>query len=157
MRYWRDCLVCSEQAVKLWCFLSPRLVYLCVGLRRRWQERLPLAQGQPAGKWELLWVTGVYFTVYVNYFFGANRMNLLTSKENTLGFPPLCLTSLAPRILELGDARDRIDRGQSRPFDNQLFSYQRIIKRLWDIPCIWGKNTSQLEKRKYLLVPSIQP
>lgn len=118
------------------CFHSPELVYLCFGLGRRWQERLPLPQGQPAGKnsavshWSL-------FTVYINYFFGVTRMS-------TIGFAPLCLTSLAERILELGDTWDRSDRGESRPFDNQLFSCQRIIKWVQGITCIWSKNISQV-------------
>lgn len=103
---------------------------------------------------ELLWVTGICFTVYINYFFGVNSMSLLTSKENTLAFALLCLTSLAARILELGDAWDRRDREQSRSFDNQPFSCKKIIKRLWDIRCIWSKNISH---PAYLLVPSIQP
>lgn len=67
---------------------------------------------------------------HINYFFGINRMSLLISKENTLGFALLCLTSLTARILKLGDAWDSRDRGQSRLVDNQLFSCQKLIKRL---------------------------
>lgn len=154
MRYWRDCLVCLEQAFKSWCYHSPKLVYLCVGRRRTWQETATASGTDCREREELLWVIGTYFTVCINYLFVVNKMCLLSSKESTLSFAPLCLTFLAARIVELGDARDRRDRGQSRPFHNQLFACQRIIKRLWGITCIWSKYISH---PAYLLVPSIQP
>lgn len=154
MRYWRDCLVCSEQAFKSWCYHSPKVVYLCVGCRRTRQETAAASGTDCREREELLWVIGTYFTVCINYLFVVNKMRLLSSKESTLGFAPLCLTFLAARIAELGDARDRRDRGQSRPFHNQLFACQRIIKRLWGIICIWSKY---ILHPAYLLVPSIQP